>query len=97
MGLVGIVAIDTKTPSCELSGEGSSHVGEGEFGGVLRSVSPGGGVVQMRRVDPGEGRGDHAEMQMVGDRVGIAGLGVSAADLLLDLPESGLSGKGLAR
>jgi hypothetical protein len=51
----------------------------------------------MRSVDPGDGRCRHAELQMIDHRVGIAGLGVGAADLLFDFAESGLSGKGLAR
>ena len=90
MGFVGIVAIDTETLSCEVPGEGSSHVGESEFGGVFRRVSPGRGLVQMRGVDPGDGRCRHAEMQMIGHRVGIAGLRVGAADFLLDLATAGL-------
>ena len=90
MGFAGIVAIDTKTLTREVVGEGSSHVGEGEFGGILRTIAPDRGLVQMRRVDPSNGGGYHAEVQVIGHRVGVAGLGVGAADLLLDLSETGL-------
>jgi len=44
----------------------------------------------MLGVDPSGGGGDHAEMQMIEHRVGIAGLGVGAADLLFDFAETGL-------
>jgi hypothetical protein len=90
MGFAGILAIDTKTLACEVVGERSAHVCEGVFGGVLRSVSAHGCLFQMRSIDPGDGGCRHAEMQMIDHRVGIAGLGVGAADLLFDFAESGL-------
>jgi len=71
-------------------GEGSSDICKGEFGGVLGSVSPDWRLMQMLGVDPNDGGCCHAEVQMIGDCVGVAGLGVSAADLLFDLSETGL-------
>ena len=44
----------------------------------------------MLGVDPGDGGGRHTEIQMIEHRIGIAGLGMGAADLLLDLSETGL-------
>ena len=44
----------------------------------------------MLGVDPGNGRCRHAEMQMIEHRIGIAGLRMGTADLLLDLAETGL-------
>ena len=73
-----------------MPGEGSSHVCESEFGGVLGSVSSDWGVVQVLGINPGNGGGGHAEVKMIGHRIGVAGLGMSAADLLLDLSETGL-------
>jgi hypothetical protein len=49
-----------------------------------------GRLFQMGGVDPGDGGCRHAEMQMIDHRVGVAGLGVGAANLLLDLAETGL-------
>ena len=89
-GFVGILAIDTETLACEVLGKRSAHVREGVFGGVVRSVSAHGCLFQVRSVDPGNGCCRHAEMQMIDHCVGIAGLGVGAADLLFDLAESGL-------
>ena len=43
----------------------------------------------MRRIDPSDGRRSHAEVQVVVDRIRVAGLGIGAADLLFDLPEAG--------
>jgi hypothetical protein len=43
----------------------------------------------MRRVDPGNGRRSHAEVQVIADRVRIACLGIGTPDLLFDFPEAG--------
>ena len=85
-----VLAIDTETLVCDVFGKGSSHIREGIFGGVLRRVSPDWSLVQVFGVDPGEGRRQHAEAQMIEHRVGIAGLGMGAADLLFYFPECGL-------
>jgi hypothetical protein len=71
-------------------GEGSSHISEGICGDVLRRASPDWSLFQVPGVDPGDGGSGHAEMQMIRYRDGIAGLGMGAADLLFDLPETGL-------
>ena len=97
MGFAGILALDTKTLACKVLGKRSAHVREGVFGGVFRSVSADWHLLQMGGVAPGDGRCRHTEMQMIDHRVGVAGLGVGAADFLFDLAETGLSGKGLAR
>jgi hypothetical protein len=57
----GVLAIDTETLLCDVSRQGSSHVGEGIFGCVFRSVSPDGRLVQVRGIDPSDGRSGHAE------------------------------------
>jgi hypothetical protein len=84
------LAIDTETLVCEVFGKRSSHVREGVFSGVLRSVSPDRSLFQILGVDPSNGRCRHAEMQMIEHRIGIAGLGMGAAVLLFDLAETGL-------
>ena len=84
------MAINTKTLVGDVIGEGASQIGEGIFGGVLRGIAAAGGLRRMSGIDPGDGGGDHTELQMIDHRIGVAGLGIGAADLLLDLAEAGL-------
>jgi hypothetical protein len=67
VGFAGILAIDTNTLAGEVLGQGSSRTGEGEFDGLLRSIAPGRGLFQTRRVDPGDGGCRHAEVQVIDD------------------------------
>ncbi len=47
-------------------------------------------VFKLVGIDPGQRYGHHAEMQMIGDRMGILGLAVGATDVLLKLFIAGL-------
>jgi hypothetical protein len=87
--VAGIAAIDPETPIGELMGERAAHIGEGIFGPTRGGVAPRGGLLQAGPVDPSDGGGHHAEVQMVGDRIGVAGLRLGTADLLLDFSKSG--------
>lgn len=40
------------------------------------------------RINPGQGGGHQAELEMIGDRIGGTGLAAGAADLLFDLIEA---------
>ena len=90
-GIIGDLAIDTETLAAEVLGECSPEVGECVFGPLGRSIATGRGFGQMRTVDPGHGRRRHAEIQMIGHRIGVAGLRLGTADFLLDLAESGFN------
>lgn len=46
-------------------------------------------LVQASAIDPGNGSGGYAKNQLFGDRSGVAGLRLGAADILHDLAESG--------
>jgi hypothetical protein len=48
-------------------------------------------LLLVRRIDPGDGSGRHAEVQVIDGRIRVAGLGVGASDLLLDLAKAGLN------
>ena len=87
--MAGIAAVDPETPAGEFMGERSAHIGEGLFGATRGGITPRGGLLQTGRLEPGDGSGHHAELEMVGDRIGIAGLRLGTADLLLDFSESG--------
>jgi hypothetical protein len=90
-GFVRVLAIDTETVARELLVKGASHIGEGEFGCGLRGVASQRGLLLVRRIDPGDGSGRHAEVQVIDGRIRVAGLGVGASDLLLDLAKAGLN------
>lgn len=47
-------------------------------------------VFKLVGIDPGQRCGHHAEMQMIGDRMGLSGLAVGATDVLLELFIAGL-------
>ncbi|WP_200389695.1 hypothetical protein [Thiocapsa imhoffii] len=87
--MAGISAVDPETHVGEIMGERSAHIGDGIFGVTRGGITPRRGLRQADRVEPGDGGGDHAELEMVGDRIGIAGLRPGTADLLLDFSESG--------
>jgi hypothetical protein len=71
-------------------GEAASHVGEGEMAASGDSMAAFGFVFKLVGKDSGQRCGDHAEMQMVGDRMEISGLLVGAPDVLLEFFVAGL-------
>ncbi len=74
-------AVETKTLPVEPHGERPSPIGEGEFGGVPRSLSALGGLGQMGGGEPG---GGHAEVRVIADRIGTVRLRSGAAGLAID-------------
>jgi len=88
-GRAGIAAIDPETHVGEIMGERSAHIGEGIFGAAPGGIAARRGLLQAGRIEPCDGGGRQTEVEMVGDRIGVAGLRLGTADLLLDLSESG--------
>jgi hypothetical protein len=84
------VAIDSETIIFDPLGECSSDIGKGIFGRVPGRIPANRRFRHVCAIDPSDGCGGHAEMQVIDDCVGIASLCLGAADLLLDLPKSGL-------
>jgi hypothetical protein len=70
-------------------GKRSAHIGEGIFGTASGGILSRGGLHQAGPVEPGDGGGRHAEIEVVGHRIGGAGLRLGTADLLFDFSESG--------
>jgi hypothetical protein len=83
--VAGIATIDPATNVGDIMGEPSAHIGEGIFGPTRGGAAPRELLRQAGPVDPGDGGGHHAEPEMVGDRIGIAGLRPGTANFLLDL------------
>ena len=88
---VGPHAIDTETLTAEVLCEPAPEVGEGVFGALGGRIPARRCVLQMRAVDPGDGGRRHAEIQMIGHGIGIAGWRLGTADLLLDFSKSGFN------
>lgn len=79
------LAIDTKTLSSNLLGQGSVHILEGMLGGPLERITSGRGPGETRSIEPGDGGGGDAELQMIGHRLRIAGPGAAEAGAVLPL------------
>ena len=88
---VGPPAIATETLPAEVLCEPPPQVGEGIFGALRGRIPARRRVLQMRAVDPGDSGRRHAEIQVIGHGIGIAGLRLGTADLLLDLAKSGFN------
>jgi hypothetical protein len=86
---VVVLAIDTETLGAEVLGEGAAQIAEGIFGALGGGIAPGWGFLQVCAIDPGEGSGGQTEIETIGYGIRVAGLGLGAADLLLDLAEPG--------
>lgn len=68
-------------------GQGSRRVPEGIFGGRRGRITSGRGVRELGSVEPGDGGGRQAELQMVGHGLGVAGLRLGATGTLAVLFE----------
>ena len=90
LGFAGRSTIDTNGRLGDVFGEASASGSEGIFGGKLRGIASSRSRGQMRGIGPGQGGRHQAEIKMIADRIGALGLDRNAADLLFDLPESGL-------
>jgi hypothetical protein len=84
-----IAAIDPDTHVGEIMRERSAHIGEGIFAAASGGIPSRGGLRQAGPVQPGDGGGRLAEIEMFGERIGRAGLRLSTADLLFEFSESG--------
>jgi hypothetical protein len=73
----------------EIIFERSAQIGEGRFGAATGGVTPCGSLLRAGRIQPGDRAGFQTEVEMVGDRIGGAGLRLGTADLLLGFSESG--------
>lgn len=87
--MAGIAGVNPETHVGEPMGERSAHIGEGLFGPARSGITPRGGLFHVGTVDPGDSGGHHAELEMVGDGIGVARLRLCATYLLLDFSESG--------
>jgi hypothetical protein len=87
--VAGTPAIGPETDIGEIMRERSAHIGEGIFGAAPGGIPSRGGLRQAGPVEPGDGGGRHAEIEVVGNRIGGAGLRLGTADLLFEFSESG--------
>jgi hypothetical protein len=70
--VAGTPAIDPETDVGEIMRKRSAHIGEGICGAATGRIVPRGDLLHAGRLEPGDGGGHDAEIELVGDRIGGA-------------------------